>query len=98
MKPVSRFLMSVLLLGLLAGPAVAQRAEQIEIGGFGSFTRYEREPRPELPGWKDERVLHPGRVLAPHVRRRRAIQLHRQRPARRHRRPGVLRRASGAAP
>ena len=42
MKPVSRFLMSVLLLGLLAGPAVAQRAEQIEIGGFGSFTRYDR--------------------------------------------------------
>src|SRR6266496_3511890 len=42
MKPVSRFLTSVLLLGLLAGPAVAQRAEQIEIGGFASFTRYDR--------------------------------------------------------
>src|SRR5205814_134758 len=42
MKPVSRFLTSVLLLGLLAGPALAQRAEQIEISGFGSFTRYDR--------------------------------------------------------
>src|SRR5256885_1108393 len=42
MKPVSRFLTSVLLSALVAGPALAQRAEQIEISGFGSFTRYDR--------------------------------------------------------
>src|SRR5256885_12765446 len=42
MKPVSRFLTSVLLSALVAGPALAQRAEQIEISGFGSFTRYDQ--------------------------------------------------------
>src|SRR2546426_8746395 len=42
MKPVSRFLTSVLLSALVAGPALAQRAEQIEISGFGSFTRDDR--------------------------------------------------------
>src|SRR2546425_13233738 len=42
MKPVSSFLASVLLSGLVAGPVLAQRAEQIEISGFGSYTRYDR--------------------------------------------------------
>src|SRR5256885_1408408 len=42
MKPVWRFLTSVLLSALVAGTALAQRAEQIEISGFGSFTRYDR--------------------------------------------------------
>ena len=42
MKPVSRFLTSVLLSALVAGPALAQRAEQIEINGYGSYTRYDR--------------------------------------------------------
>ena len=42
MKPVTRFLTSVLLSVLVAGPALAQRAEQIEISGFGSYTRYDR--------------------------------------------------------
>src|SRR5712664_3384043 len=42
MKPVSSFLTSVLLSGLVAGPVLAQRAEQIEISGFGSYTRYDR--------------------------------------------------------
>lgn len=42
MKPVLRVFAAVLPLALAASPALAQRSDQLELGGFASFTRYDR--------------------------------------------------------
>ncbi len=42
MKPVLRVFAAVLPFALAAGPALAQRSDQLELSGYGSFTRYDR--------------------------------------------------------
>ena len=42
MKPVFRAFSALLTLGLAAKPVLAQHAEQLELGGYVSFTRFDR--------------------------------------------------------
>src|SRR5216684_6793402 len=42
MKPVLRVFVAVLPLALAASPALAQRSDQLELGGYASFTRFDR--------------------------------------------------------
>ena len=42
MKPVLRVFAAVLPLALAASPALAQRSDQLELGGYASFTRFDR--------------------------------------------------------
>ncbi len=42
MKPVLRAFAAVLPLALAASPALAQRSDQLELGGYASFTRFDR--------------------------------------------------------
>jgi hypothetical protein len=42
MKPVLRVFAAVLPLALAAGSALAQRSDQLELGGYASFTRFDR--------------------------------------------------------
>ena len=42
MKPVLRVFATVLPLALAASPLLAQRSDQLELGGYASFTRYDR--------------------------------------------------------
>src|ERR1041384_8745143 len=42
MKPFLRVLAAVLPLALAASPALAQGADQLELGGYASFTRFDR--------------------------------------------------------
>src|SRR5258708_2157161 len=42
MKPVLRVFAAVLPLALAASPALAQRSDQLELGGYASFTLFDR--------------------------------------------------------
>ncbi|HYR31318.1 MAG TPA: hypothetical protein VEO93_05310, partial [Gemmatimonadales bacterium] len=42
MNPVLRVFAAVLPLALAASPALAQRSDQLELGGYASFTRFDR--------------------------------------------------------
>jgi len=49
MKPVLRVFAAVLPLALAASPALAQRSDQLELGGYASFTRFDRAFLPLAP-------------------------------------------------